>query len=287
MRLPLIGILAAALAPCANVEGGRIVLVTEKDVEAYRDAVTGLKQGLGELAGSTAETAPEGLASLLGKGQARMVVAIGAEARAAIAKANPNLPVVSTMLTLADIASEAAPLAKSAGAVYLDLDFGQIVREMNKLFPSRKRFGVIVTSRKNGPNRFVLSKLEKEGYTIQTAVSASRAGLLGALHELKGKVDMVICLPETGLFDSRTIPSLLRVSLENQLPVVGFSQSFVKAGAVAGVFPDYADVGQQTAALVRRALAKPSADAGEETPRKVTAVANPTVLKLLGWKQGE
>lgn len=287
MRLPLIGILAAMLAPGANVEGGRIVLVTEKEVEAYRDAVAGLKRGLGDLAGSTTETAPDGVASTLGKGQVRMVVAIGAEARAAVAKANPNLPVVSTMLTLADISSEPAPLAKSAGAVYLDVDFGQVVREINKLFPSRKRFGVIATSRKSGPNRFVLSKLEKEGFTVQVAVSPNRAGLLGALHELKGKVDMVICLPETGLFDSRTIPSLLRVSLENQLPVVGFSQSFVKAGAVAGVFPDYSDVGQQTADLVRRALAKPTVDAGEETPRKVMAVANPTVLKLLGWKQGE
>lgn len=287
MRLPLIGILFATLAPGANVEVGRIVVVTEKDVEAYRDAVTGLKQGLGDLAGSTTETAPEGVASVLGKGQVKMVVAIGAEARAAVAKANPKLPVISTMLTLADVSSEPAPLAKPAGAVYLDVDFGQVVREVNKLFPSRKRFGVIVTSRKAGPNRFALSKLEKEGFMVHVAVSPNRAGLLGALHELKGKVDMVICLPETGLFDSRTIPSLLRVSLENQLPVVGFSQSFVKAGAVAGVFPDYSDVGQQTAELVRRALTKPSADAGEETPRKVMAVANPTVLKLLGWKQGE
>lgn len=101
------------------------MLVTEKEVEAY---LGGGVEGLGDLAGSTTATAPDGAASTLGKGQVTMVVAIGAEARAAVVTANPNRPVISTMLTLADISGGPAPLAKPAGAVYLDVDFGQVPR---------------------------------------------------------------------------------------------------------------------------------------------------------------
>ena len=51
------------------------------------------------------------------------------------------------------------------------------------------------------------------------------------------------------------------------------------------VFPDYTDIGMQTAAMVTRALASSSTDLGEETPRKVASITNPTVMRLLGWTQ--
>lgn len=289
MKLPLLGLAAALLvipawgtAALAATSGPqRILIVADRAVPAYRDAAEGLKRGLSEL-GDATEIAPAAVATALASGPVRLAVAIGVEARAALTRAKTRIPVISTMISMSDLAGE--PLARPVGSIYLDLDFAQIAHEVGRLFPDKKRLGLILPSRKDGPNKATLSRLTQEGFQLTIAASANRAGLVDAVKELKGKVDLVICLPETGLFDSRTIPQLLRVSLEDQLPVIGYSPNFVRAGALAGVFPDYTDIGLQTAAMVKRALANAAADAGDETPRKVASITNPTVMRLLGWK---
>lgn len=288
--LPALLLLSGQLR-AAGDGGGSILVVADKSVAAYREAAESLKRGLVELGDTVVETTPDAAARALndGAGGVKLAVAIGADARAALGQAQTKLPVVSAMLSIADLSSEKAPPSKLAGAVYLDLDFAQVAQEVSRLFPAKKRLGLIVNSRTSGPNKQILSRLAKDGFTVQIAVSPNRAGLLEAFREIKNKVDLVVCLPETGLFDSRTIPALLRQSLEEQVPVVGFSPSFVKAGAIAGVFPDYSDIGQQTAEVVRRAMAAPASqtEGGDETPRKVTSITNPTVMRLLGWKQGQ
>lgn len=287
MKQSSMGLVALLLLPVlpawtANSDSQRILVVVDRAVPAYREAADGLKRGLADLGGAVAETSPAGAAGALQSAPVRLVVAVGADARSALARTRTALPVISTMISLID--PDGDPLAKPAGSIYLDLDVGQIAHEVSRLFPERKRLGLILNSRKNGPNKIVAARLAQEGFQLTTAISANRAGLVEAFKELKGKADLVLCLPETGLFDSRTIPLLLRVSLEDQLPVIGFSPGFVRAGALAGVFPDYADIGLQTAEMARRALSNPSADAGDETPRRVASVTNATVMRLLGWK---
>jgi putative tryptophan/tyrosine transport system substrate-binding protein len=289
MRLPSIGWLLAMPAwSAASLENGKILVVADKTVAAYREAAEGIERGLGDYADAATVVTPGNAAAALKAGSVRIAIAVGADARAAIAKANATVPVVSTMLSLRDIATEAAPLPKPAGSVYLDLDVAQIAHEVGRLFPGKKRLGLIVASRQDGPNKIAIERLTKDGFQIAVAVSPSREELTGALRELKAKrVDMVLCLPETGLFDGRTIPTLLKASLEDQLPVVGFSPSFVRAGALVGVFPDYGDIGEQTAGVVRRALTGAGGDGGDETPRRVTSLTNPTVMRLLGWKRAQ
>lgn len=286
MKLSLLGAVwvmaAASASAAAAATPGRVLVVVDRSVPAYREAADGLLAGLGPVA-SAAETSPVAAGQALRSGgPVRMAVAIGSDARASLAALAADVPVFTALVSLSE-AAELAPVAKSAGSLYLDLDLGQVVHELDRLFPSRRRLGVIVRSRKGGVTKLA-GRLAQEGFQIVLASSPSQNGLLEAFRELKGKADMVLCLSETGLFDSRTIPPLVRLSLEEQLPVVGFSPSFVKAGAVAGVYPDFVALGTQTAEMVKRALESPGQDAGDETPRRVTSATNPTVLRLLGWK---
>jgi ABC-type uncharacterized transport system substrate-binding protein len=70
-------------------------------------------------------------------------------------------------------------------------------------------------------------------------------------------------------------------SLENRLPIVGFSPAFLRAGAAVAIYPDYRGVGQQTADLVRRCL-EPGDCSSWETPRKLNVAVNAKVMRMLG-----
>ena len=56
---------------------------------------------------------------------------------------------------------------------------------------------------------------------------------------------------------------------------------FVRAGAAVGVYPDFRDIGAQTAQLAERQLSGQAVTA-EEGPRKVVVAVNQRVIRLLG-----
>ncbi|MEO8660392.1 MAG: hypothetical protein ABI693_18125, partial [Bryobacteraceae bacterium] len=98
---------------------------------------------------------------------------------------------------------------------------------------------------------------------------------------LHGRVDFVWCLPDGELFPSAAIPAILLTSIRNELPVIGFSEGFVRAGAAVGFYPDYGDIGTQTAETVKRYLSKEDV-AKTIDPRRVRIAVNDRVLRILG-----
>ena len=63
--------------------------------------------------------------------------------------------------------------------------------------------------------------------------------------------------------------------------MIGFSEGFVRAGATIGFYPDYADIGVQTAEAVKRYLSDQGASK-LEAPRKIRLAVNERVLRILG-----
>jgi len=74
---------------------------------------------------------------------------------------------------------------------------------------------------------------------------------------------------------------LVLASLDRQLPIVGFSAAFVRAGALAGVYPDFHELGRQTGEAMLRILSG-EGRRSEEGPRKVVLAVNERVARLLG-----
>jgi ABC-type uncharacterized transport system substrate-binding protein len=105
--------------------------------------------------------------------------------------------------------------------------------------------------------------------------------LLKAVAALKGKVDFLLCFPDPDLYNAVTIKPLVMASLESRLPIIGFSPAFVRAGAAAGIYPDYRDTGRQTAEMVLRILHGDDR-AADEGPRKIQVAVNQRITRLLG-----
>ncbi len=110
------------------------------------------------------------------------------------------------------------------------------------------------------------------------------------MRALRSQIEFLICLPDSKIFNKTTVEPLILASLEHKLPLVGFSASFARAGAAVGVYPDFADLGHQAAALAERCIGN-SASLHDEYPRRAAISVNERVLHLLGRdyraRQGE
>ena len=273
------GLIAALILGSAATPGTAAVLVVyESGVEAFKDALGGVRAAIGPVAIRTVDMRPSGsedrLSQALG-GDVQAVVAIGSPALAAVRARAPAAPVVATMIL--------HPRDTSGISAYLEVELPlrAILAEIRAVLPQYRRVGIIRSPAAAPPGDALELAARKDGYSAVVLVSDGPANLLRMVKSLKGKVDFLLCLPDAALYNSVTIKPLLLGALEDRLPVIGFSPGFVQAGAAAGVYPDYYEMGRQTGELVLRVL-RGETRGQAETPRKARTAVNERVARLLG-----
>jgi ABC-type uncharacterized transport system substrate-binding protein len=256
-----------------------VVVVAESGIPAYADALEGLTGGLGASLGRIvdlrAATAADDLARSLQARDTRVVVAVGRRALAEVQARKPGLPVVASMVLR-------GPEPEAAGQIDLDVPLGAQLGTVRGLLPGATRVGIVRNPARSRCSAEALeSQARREGYTLVVADCDAPGRLLKAVASLQGKVDLLLCLPDPDLYNAVTIQPLVLASIEDRLPIVGFSAAFVRAGAVAGVYPDYRALGRQTAEMALR-LHRGESSGGEEYPAKLQVAVNQRVARLLG-----
>lgn len=268
----------------SRAEPGTVVIVTTSAVEAFDEAIEGMRRGLGPAAKVTLvdlAAKPPDLASRLGGKDVRLVISVGNNALEAAAQYG-TAPILATMVLEADLkASRPRP---PAGAVVLDLSISDVLSGLSKVFPGKTRVGMI-RNPEVSPRLASLLMLEARaaGIYLRIVDCPTPERLLEAFRSLQGQVDFVWCPPDGTLYNGTTVKPLILASLESQLPVAGFSAGFVRAGAAAGVYPDYQETGVQAGELARKYLAGTAA-LSVEAPRKIRVAANASVARLLGLR---
>ena len=166
-------------------------------------------------------------------------------------------------------------------AVYLDLPPASLLIALKTLLPGKNRFGLIRNASRDEPDPSLPARMKQQGVTLHTAECSRPEDLVKAFLSLKSKADFVVVLPDSTLYNNTTVRPLILASLESRLPIVGFSSSFVRAGSALGFYPDFHDIGLQTADVVQKYLAGKTGMA-DEVPRKLQSAVNQRVLRLLG-----
>jgi ABC-type uncharacterized transport system substrate-binding protein len=218
--------------------------------------------------------------SLLGAATPRVAVAFGSRAFDALASADPGVPLLVTMV----LANEAAGRAKAQrliSIVSLSVNPASVLAQMRNAFPGRNKLALLLSPHSASLRSELSALAQRFGYVLEIIECAGPLQVLEALRELRGRVDFVWCLPDNNLFPSAAIPPIILASIQNRLPLIGFSEGFVRAGAAVGFFPDYADIGTQTAETVKRFLANQEISP-VEAPRKTRMAVNDRVLRVLG-----
>jgi len=274
----LIPVFAAVLLPASRVS---VLVVSESGVEAYGEALNGLSAvlpaGTFRLVDVGGKTFERDFAGAMENGESRVVIAVGSRALAEVRAHHPGVPVVSAMVLHAN---DSGPAIRR---VDLDIPLAAQLAAMKSLWPGRTRAGII---RNAAQSRYSTDALEaiarKEGFSLLVLDCDGPGQLLKALGIFKGRVDFVLCPPDSELYNAVTVKPLVMASLELRVPLVGFSPAFVRAGAAAGIFPDYADLGRQSAEVALRLLRGEDHGAQSESPRKALVAVNQRVAHLLG-----
>jgi putative ABC transport system substrate-binding protein len=284
----------SALTVCFRITAGShpvsadITVVTTSAVGAYVQALEGMRAASGNasyrVVDLARQTAERELAQALGPAHTRVFVAIGSQAAEMLSSQPMDVPVVQTMILRTEIGRGGDAHSHPRGSVCLELPAASLLAEVKRVFPGKTRLGVIRHPWTGGPSVASLqSQARQEGFSVRIVECVAREHLLKVFLSLQGEADLVWCIPESSLYDSATVKALILASLRGRLPILGFSESFVRAGAAMGVYPDFRDIGRQTAEMARQYLAGSKTDA-HECPRICKVAVNRHILRLLGLR---
>ena len=248
-----------------------IAVVKSQDIEAYNLALDGIREALsGTSAGKDVEVwiaadlqgakrLPFSAIDSIKVKAPALILALGSAATTAVQKEFPNIPIVFCMV-LNPVASGFIKSIHASGnnltGASLDIPVETQFRELLSVLPRVKRIGVIYNLEENREVINEASLIAKGmGLELVTAVVGSEKAVPDALDDLIKKVDALWSVSDNIVFTPQSIQYVLLTTLRNEMPFMGISPSYVKAGALMALSCDYKDVGRQAGEVANRVIA--------------------------------
>jgi len=266
--------------------GEQVLVVTSSGVSAYDEVLEGLRKNLNPATVYVVDLRQDGAQSLLNealRGKAvRAIVTIGADAAEATVPRRGSTALIAAAITPNLLPKDVVGRGRTVSIIPVHVPLPTLLENVKRVFPKKPRLGMIYNPAvPEATPETLKAAAEAAGFKARIAECSGPAQLLQILQSLKDQVDVLLCFPDATLYNSATIKPLVLASLRFRLPLVGFSESFVRAGAAFGIYPNFHEIGGQSAALVQKALNGQAASRIEET-RKFKMAVNQNITRLLG-----
>lgn len=300
-------ILAASLAlglaaPFAAAQADEVVVATTAIVEhpaldAVRDGVrdelkdAGFVDGenltfLYESAQGNPATAAQIAREYIGKNP-NVIVPIATPSAQAVVAATQDIPVVFSAVTdpvAAKLVPGPGPSGTNVTGVSDLSPIDQHVALIKELTPDAKSIGVPFNP--GEANSVVLLNLvkkygEEAGFKVIEAPATKSAEVLAAAQSLVGKADVIYVSTDNTIVSA--FEAVVKVGIDNQIPVYAGDTASVERGAIAALGFDYYDVGRQTGKIVVDILnGKKAGDIAFQGVEKTNLHVNPAMAEKMG-----
>jgi putative ABC transport system substrate-binding protein len=268
----LIAVATAAMsAGPAVAQQKKLAITAISEVLQVLDLKRGLVEELGRLGYVEGKNLKVDFVSALGNFQTQqqiarkfaddgydVIVPITTSTAIAVTKAaeETKTPVVFSMVIDPLRAKIVSSLANPGGMVTGVSDMPAIDKDLEMMMtmvPTLKAVGIVLNpSLASSQTTLELLKeaAAKKGITIVDAPAPNSGDVLGAARSLVGKVDVLYSPNDTTV--NAALESIVKIGIDNRVPVFAGALAGVKRGAIAAIGFDYYDVGVRTAGLVKQ-----------------------------------
>jgi ABC-type uncharacterized transport system substrate-binding protein len=213
-----------------------------------------------------------------------LLVAVGVDAAyAALQAGDANTPILCVLIP--KIAFEALSAAKKDNrrltAIFLDTAPSRQLELIRQLLPQAKKVGTVlgnVSMKEKEPLR--ISARDK-GLFLQAEFAQRDTELYAVLKSVLSDSDVFLAVPDPVVINAATAQNVLITAFKSQVPVIGYSANYVKAGALAAVFSSPSQIGLETGQVIN-AYQRTNNLPAPKLPRYFSVSVNAAVLRSFG-----
>ncbi len=235
----------------------RVAVVLSDDSAPYQEVFQVIRAHLDD-SGHQVGRVYAGNSTAAALGDPRMVVAVGvraADAMAALASRTPILAVLVPRTWYAKSGrSRLAEGGRSRSAIYIDQPFDRLAQLVRLAFPEARRVGVLLSEEQAGALDELEATLRENRLGLAHATLKEGERLIGPLENVLSEAELLLAIPDPLVFNPNTAQSLFLTSYRYRVPVLGYSRSLTRAGALLSLHSSPAQIGRQAAEWVSSAL---------------------------------
>lgn len=185
-------------------------------------------------------------------GAADLYIAVGMKAASALASRDaPTLNVLVPKAGFEQLLKTSERHGEPRSAVFLDQPVQRQVALLLAALPAVKQVGVLYAApQPELPNLRRL--LADKGIRLHTQIVDKTQSLNDALENILDVSEVLFVLADSEVYNAGTIRNILLTAYRKQVPLVGISQAYVKAGALCAIYSTPEQIARQTAGLIER-----------------------------------
>lgn len=277
----LVALLLASPVWSAN---DQVLVVGDASRPYFRAFVTALTAGLGR-GGFSVEVADLQQGALGSAAGYRCIVTVGHDAARQIAARPGSTPVLHALVTsaLADELRGANRTAAPRAYLLIEQPAARLLLLATTTRQGRERLGVIYGPSSVNYREEVRRQVRLTDYTLVEREIGREAELADALAYFKGNVDVLVTFPDPVVVNEGTAKTLILGAYLGNLPLVGYSQALVKAGALMSLYATPEMLGAQSADLINSGFwGDPARSGAKIYPLDFEVAVNYQVARALG-----
>lgn len=282
-------LLVALLLPLSTfaVDSQRLAVVLSAESALYNELLEAVRNELsGELAAGAVVLETRVLS---GDGDAPelppadLILTVGSRATRAVCEMAETPPVLAALVPRTMVAALRAAGHAPRSVIYLDQPPARLLGLGRALFPAARQAGMLVgpALREELPDYRQVAARNRFALAVQGVEEGANAS--ASIRQLLDESDLVVAPYDPLVFNTDTAKWLLYMAYQRGLPVLGFSLSYVRAGALAAVYSTPEQMGRQAAESVRRWLRDGVRTLPQATyPAYFSVAVNHSVARTLG-----
>lgn len=242
-----------------NSRSATIAVVLSENTSPYQETADAIESGLGR-----EHTIVKILDSHLSQSEtalnnARIIVTVGVKASTSMAKKRGRSPVLAVMIPKIWYENEGKSLltegGRTTGTIFIDQPFTRQFHLIKSALPSVSKIGVVLG--KQGADQ--LPELDRQArvhrLNLVSAILGNNSRLVETLEGVLEEAEiLLLAFPDNEVLSRTTAQSVFITSYRFRDPVVGYSQSLSRAGALLSLYSKPAQFGRQAAEILLRTL---------------------------------
>ena len=232
--------------------GQEIVAVQSMRIRPYEEAIEGFRSVCNARMNRLVLRELQGrdVVDKINEIRPEMVLAIGRDALLRV-KMVKEIPVVYLMV----LNPRSALDCDNITGVCMDIPQKEQLTSVCRVLPNVKHIGLLYDPVRTG---HFAERAQHAATEIGIKLIANRIDrpmdVPLTVNGMKGKIDLFWMLPDLTVITPETVEFLLLFSLENEIPVLAFSEKYVELGALMSIGIDAFDIGRQAGEMAQKIL---------------------------------
>jgi ABC-type uncharacterized transport system substrate-binding protein len=171
--------------------------------------------------------------------------------------------------------------ASNFSAIVLDQPYARQLSLIKIIMPEAKNVGVLLGPTSAQFSEPLKEEAEERALNLLQEKVTQQTDLLPKLNKLLASSDVLMAIPDASIYSRETAQPILLTSYRHKKTVFGYSQSYVRAGALAAVYSSSKQIAQQTAEIAIASQASPGLLPAPQAPKYFSIAVNYQVARSL------